>query len=60
MEVKMARGNPKKTALGTGGSKAAKQVLPRRPGALMTTDLAPQRGGRKVQTKSKSGSKRGR
>jgi hypothetical protein len=54
----MARGNMKKTALKTGASKKAPASNMER--RMMTTDLTPTRGGGKVQTKAKTGSKRGR
>jgi hypothetical protein len=58
MEVNMARGNMKNTALKTGASKKAPASNMER--RMMTTDLTPTRGGGKVQTKAKTGSKRGR
>lgn len=57
----MARGNMKKTTTKTGAPGASNRMpatnMERR---LMTTDLTTQGRGAKVQTKAKSGSKRGR
>jgi hypothetical protein len=61
MEVKMARGNVKKVTKTGAAKRKTVAPAPNNMGRrMMTTDLTTQGRGAKVQTKAKSGSKRGR